>query len=197
MNLRTLLFCGAFSFVLAVTVVPAIAGVTRACEEGRRVAEASAKDYKREANCLFKDVESDAVLAREHASSLESLMLDPNVSWQSHALELEYLKAEINDMEHRIAELESMRRLVAPWQQSVIDEIAMTARLMVDNEEDAIVALNASHRRLALSSYKSNVNNLYDEAKSLTHATGEAVQLANVSREYQDLRHELGARPAS
>jgi len=51
--------------------------------------------------------------------------------------------------------------------------------------------------RLDLPPYRNTVNNLFDEAKSVKHDAGEAVEYANVSQEYRTLGHELGARPAS
>ena len=63
----------------------------------------------------------------------------PNVTWDAHADELEYLKSEINDIGAKLCRLQTIRRVVAPWQQNVIDQIATDTQLMADNAQDAIV----------------------------------------------------------
>ena len=63
---------------------------------------------------------------------------------------------------------------------------------MADNAQDAIVFGNTHRNELWLAAYQKNVNNLEDEAIALTHSVGNAVQFAGVSKEYRELRHDVG-----
>ena len=82
----------------------------------------------------------------------------------------------------------------APWQQHAIDQIATDARLMADNAQDAIVFGNTKPKDLWLATYQKYLNSLYSEASNLAHSVGKAVEFASVSKEYQELRDDLGAR---
>jgi len=95
-------------------------------------------------------------------------------------------------MGRKLCRLESIRRVVAPWQQAEIDRIAPTLRLMADNTEDAITFGNGHPGELWLGRYRTYTDSLYDEAQTLSHSVGTAVSYANTSKDYQDLQRELG-----
>ena len=59
---------------------------------------------------------------------------------------------------------------------------------MADNAQDAIVFGNTKPKDLWLATYQKSLNNLYSEASSLMQSVGKAVEFANVSNEYQELR---------
>jgi hypothetical protein len=73
---------------------------------------------------------------------------------------LEDLKGDINDIGAKLCRLETIRRVVAPWQKREIDRIATTVRLMADNAEDAILFVNDKPNDLWLGTYQSYLNNL-------------------------------------
>jgi len=193
-RLRAHVWISCISAAMAVSPVPAAAAVVNQCAAGTPTAASYTWDFKGEANTIFKDVRDDAEQALYHADKLQSYAGDPNLDWQTHADQLEYMKGEINDMGTKLCRLETIRRVVAPWQQQVIDQIATNARLMADNAQDAIMFGDTKPKDLWLATYQKHVNNLYNEANSLTHLVGNAVEFAGVSKEYQELRHDLGVR---
>jgi hypothetical protein len=151
---------------MAIYTVPA-AAAARECPAGKVSAESYTHDFKGEANAIFKDVQNDAQEALYHAGQLEGFAQNGGISWESEAVQLDQVKTDINDIGARLCRLETIRRMVAPWQQGAIDQIAMDARLMADNAQDAIL-FGGTHR-------------------SVDHA----VEYASVSKEYQELRHDL------
>lgn len=90
----------------------------------------------------------------------QSFTENPNLSWETHASQLEDLKGDINDIGAKLCRLETIRRVVAPWQKREIDRIATTVRLMADNAEDAILFVNDKPNDLWLGTYQSYLNNL-------------------------------------
>ncbi len=199
MNMRfgTLILSSLVSAAFAAASAPAAETTTRACAVGAPTAASNTWDFKGEANTLFQDVEFDARQAMNHADRLQSLEGDVNLSRDSRAILLDQLKQEINDIEARLCRLGTIQRVVAPWQQRVIDQIASTAPLMVDNETDAIAICNRHPQEMNLPVFWRYTRNLYEESKTLTHSVGDAVKFAGVSKEYRHLGHELGARGAS
>jgi hypothetical protein len=193
MRLRTLLWSGCFSAALAVCAVPASAATaSHQCVAGEPTAASYTWDFKGEANTIFKDIQADAREAQDHAGMLQSLARDPHVTWDAHADELEYLKSDINDIGAKLCRLQTIRRVVAPWQQNVIDQIVTDTQLMADNAQDAIEFGKTHRMELWLATYQKNLNNLEDEATALTHSVGNAVQYAGVSKEYRELRQDVG-----
>lgn len=192
MRLRTLLWSSYVSAAIALSAIPVAASRVNQCAAGVPTAASYTWNFKGEANTIFKDVQADAQQALYHADKLQSFARDSNLDWQVHAGQLEYLKDEINDLGAKLCRLETIRGVVAPWQQHVIDQIATNARLMADNAQDAIVFGDKKPRDLWLAKYQKYVNNLYSEANSLTHSANNAVEFASVSKEYEELGHDLG-----
>jgi hypothetical protein len=195
MRLRTLLWSGCISAALALYAVPASAAASAShqCVAAEPTAASSTWDFKGEANTIFKEIQSDAQQALYHADMLQSFAPDPHMTWDAHADELEYLKGEINDIGAKLCRLQTIRRVVAPWQQNAIDQILSDTQLMADNAQDAIVFGSTHRTELWLAAYQKNLNNLEDEATALAHSVGNSVHFASVLKEYQELRHDVGA----
>jgi len=96
-----------------------------------------------------------------------------------------------------VPRLEAIRGQVAPWQQGVIDRIAQEVVLMADNTQDAIVFGGGHKGELWSPTYQKYASNLYNEARALTNSVEQAVDYAQVTKEYQTLTHELGVRKSS
>jgi hypothetical protein len=102
-------------------------------------------------------------------------------AWRPTPLnQLEPLRTEVNDIGAMLCRLETIRRVAAPWQQKTIDRISITLHLMANNAEDAIEFGKTHQNELWLGQYQGDINNLYNEARSLTRNAGE------------NLRHEPG-----
>jgi len=66
-----------------------------------------------------------------------------------------------------LCRLETIRGQLAPEQQTVVDETARMAKEMATFTQDAIVFLNGHHDNLWNPSYRTYLNDLYKEAKSV------------------------------
>jgi hypothetical protein len=197
MRFGAMIWTGCLSGALVVFAAPAMAASVRECPVTSPTAESYTHDFKAEANTIFAGVRDDAEQAEIHADTLLGYTNDPDLTWNGHAIQLDSLKDEINDVETQLCRLYTIRRVVGPWQQREIDRIGQTAQLMVDNATDAIHYISSMPQGVLFPRYERNLNNLYQEAKTLTRSTGNAVEFANVSHEYRDLGHKLGARNPS
>jgi hypothetical protein len=168
------------------------AATSNECACGKPTAASYTWDFHREADTLFQGIQFDAQQVSNHAANLQSFADDPNISWQAHATELTQLKSEVNNMGKKICRLETIRRVVAPWQQETIDRIASTLPLMADNTEGAIAYVNAHQHDLLNPTYWRYADNLYSEGTELTQLAGNAVDYAKVLGEYHKLRNEVG-----
>ena len=186
------LWCGCISAALAVCSLEAAAAAEHACAAGGPAAASNTWDFKGEADQIFQEVHADAQDALDHAGRLEGFVDDPNLDWHAHADELDYLRHDINDLGTRLCRLETIRRVVAPWQQHAIDQIATTARLMADNAEDAIVYGDSHQDNLWAAGYRDNLINLANEAQSLKRVAGNAAGYASLAHQYRDWKEKVG-----
>ena len=112
MRLRALLWSSCFSVAMAVSALPAAAAPVHECVSPKPTAASYTWDFKSEANTIFKDVQSDAQQAMDHADNLQSFAGDNGLSWEAHAYQLEYLKNDINDIGAKLCRLETIRPTV-------------------------------------------------------------------------------------
>lgn len=168
------------------------------CITGRPTAASYTWNFRQEANNIFDDVQLNALQARYHAEQLQSFEFHPYLSWQSYADQLTQVKSAVNDMGDLLCRLETIRRVVAPWQQRTIDRIATAVRLMADNTQDAIWYGRSNQQTLWSSlTYQKYVNNIYNEAQSLTQSVGNAVEYGKVGPQYQELKKDIGMKASS
>jgi hypothetical protein len=196
MTLKALFLNGCVSAAMVISTVPAMAAVVHECVAGKPNPASYTWDFKAETNTIFQDIQSDAQQALDHADQLQGVQ-NAHLSWDSQGLQLDAIKDEVNDIEAKICRLETIRRVVAPWQKKEIDRIAATTRLMVDNTQDAILFGNAHQENLWLATYRKYTDNLDAEAQNLANSVGRAVEYANVSKEYRNLRHGMQASASS
>lgn len=197
MKLRTLLVSTCALAATAAFVVPGMGASVHECAPGSPTAASYTWNFKAEANSIFQDLETLARQTRGDADQFQNYSRDEAVSWELQSDQLNILKQEVNDMGARLCRLETIRRVLEPWQQAEVDRIAQEVQLMADSTQDAIVYLAGHEHDLWVPTYQKYANNLYKEAGSLTQSLGNAVSYANVSKEYQDLRHKLGVPATS
>ncbi|MGA8235426.1 MAG: hypothetical protein WB918_02830 [Candidatus Sulfotelmatobacter sp.] len=168
---------------------------SHACACGKATAASYSWNFRQEADSIFKDFQADAQQFTSDAATLQSFTDDPNITWQVDVGQLNALKSDVNDMGQKLCRLETIRRVVAPWQQDAIDRIAANLPLMADNTRDAILFVNAHQLDLVNPTYQRYADNLYWEGHGLTRSATDAVEYAKVLGEYHELRGELGVGP--
>lgn len=197
MTLRTLMVSTCALAATVALVGPGMAAAAHECVPGSPTAASYTFDFMSEANTIFQDLETLARQTRYDADQLVTYNRGHEGDWEVQADQLNILKQEVNDMGTKLCRLESIRRVLAPWQQAEVDRIAGEVQLMADNTQDAIAYLNGHERELWAPAYQNYENNLYNEAGSLAESLTQAVTYAGVSKEYQDLRHKLGVPATS
>jgi hypothetical protein len=171
---------------------PATPVKVKACPVCEPTAASDTWDFQGETNAIFKDIQSDAAQVLNSAAKLQSLADDVDLSWDTHALQLDSIRDAVNDMGQRMCRLGSIRRVDAPWQQEEIDRIRVAVQLLADNTGDAILFGSTHPKALWLPAYRKYTLNLFDEAEKLTHSMNTAVAYANASQDAQRLKQELG-----
>ncbi len=181
--------------IAAMVALPALAAAApKECVAGKPTAQSYTWNFDREASRLLSRLEQDSLNARMHAATLQTFDENQQVHWQTHASELMSIKRDINDMGSKLCRLETIRRVVEPWQQQAIDRVAPQIRLMADNEGDALTFLNNNHEYLWAPTYRKYADNLYSEASQVSHSVNNYEELAKLHKENRQLQENLGTK---
>lgn len=141
-----------------------------ACSTAAATPESMTWNFSKEGSRLLKDINQEAWDVRTEAAKLEMQTRDTRVDWQTHAVELTEVRYDINQMGERLCRLETIRGQLAPEQQSAVDETYRLTKEMATFAQDAIVYLNGHQDYLWNPSYRTYLNDIYKEAKSVNQA---------------------------
>lgn len=124
-------------------------------------------NFSREASSLLRDIHYDAVRASHAAIMFQTVARNPDESWAGRAYSLSQIRAQVDDMGRRLCRLETIRRVVAPWQQEAIGQIAPMVQYMADNTNDALHYLNTHQAAYWSPSYRTYSGRLYTQATAI------------------------------
>jgi hypothetical protein len=137
--------------------------------------QAAPQEDNKEVSKLLEDIKVQAAALDRDSGELESFTRS-NVSWQSHATELDLIKDRINAIGKTISRLQELRSNASPWQVEAIDRIIPVAQKLASNTTAAIEHLNKNPLRINEPQYQQYL-------KSNAEA---ATQLASMVKEFVD-----------
>jgi hypothetical protein len=132
MNARKAICCWILS--LGCAVVPSISHAQAASDNISVTAQLS------DAKTIVAKIKKDAVQMQSYAQGT-------GVNWQTHAVALEKIKADVNELQQNMRGLQSHRTTASPWQQDAIDRITGFANDLATNMNASIDRLNKSKSR--------------------------------------------------
>ncbi len=124
-----------------------------------------------QASHLVQQIRADATEAEQAADRLGVLVRDGSmIDFRAHALYLETVRDEVNDIGQRLCQLEKMRPAEARWEWKAIQQTGSALPLLADNVADAVTFLNQHQDALWEADYSHYVNNLYVQSKQLARS---------------------------
>lgn len=163
-----------------------------ACVAGKATPASYTWDFKTEANKTFRVIQNDLELAADDADQFQQGEAQPYPDWQSQGGALNDLRDHVNDIGARLCRLETIRRVLSPWQQKAIDRIAPTTTVLADNAQSEITFGNAHPQELWQNYYRGVARDMVDEVTILQHSVAKAVAYPHVRKEYRGLQRQLG-----
>jgi hypothetical protein len=183
---------GSCLFAAAALLPAADSTEARACPIGAPTAKSYTWNFPREAEGLLDDIESDASHARMHADLLEHMMWHSNTGWQMEARELDQIRTAVNDMGTRLCRLETIRRVVSPWERKAIDSAAPQIVEMASEAQAAITYLDDNRNYLFNPEYTRYGADLYQRSARLANSMSEMEKFGKVHQEDMQLEKSLG-----
>ena len=190
-SLRYVATTGPVLAAMALLPVLSFGAESHPCVSEAPTAQSYTWNFSQEAAGLLNDLRADSAKAESHAATLESMTAANEVSWESHADQLSQLKTEVDDMGTKLCRLETIRRVVSPWERKAIDRSAPLVQLLADNTQDAIAYLNRYEARMWQPTYVKYTDNLYTESRQLTNSVKNFEEYAKARSKEMKLQKSL------
>jgi len=129
-------------------------------------AQAGPPEDNKEVSQLLEDIKGQAADLQRDSDELESFTRS-DMSWQSHAEELDRIKERINAIGKTISKLQNLRSSASPWQQEAIDRIIPVAKKLASNTTAAIEHLNKNPLRINEPQYQQYLKSNAEAASNL------------------------------
>lgn len=129
-------------------------------------------DFQAEASDLLGEVNGLAGKVYREAETLQSFARNPSMSRESHGAQLNTMREHVNDLGTRLARLQEIKHVTAPWQQQAINRVQPLAANVAAHTEAAIVHLNENGNYLFAPSYQEHVTEAMDQASELKNNVG-------------------------
>ena len=129
-------------------------------------AQAAPPEDNKEVSQLLEDIKGQAADLQRDSDELESFTRS-DMSWQSHAEELDRIKERINAIGKTISKLQNLRSSASPWQREAIDRIMPVAKKLASNTTAAIEHLNKNPLRINKPQYQQYLKSNAEAASNL------------------------------
>jgi hypothetical protein len=128
--------------------------------------QAAPPEDNKEVSQLLEDIKGQAADLQRDSDELESFTRS-DLSWQSHAEELDRIKERINAIGKTISKLQNLRNSASPWQREAIDRIIPVAKKLASNTTAAIEQLNKNPLRINELQYQQYLKSNAEAASNL------------------------------
>jgi uncharacterized protein YoxC len=128
--------------------------------------QAAPQEDNKEVSKLLEDIKSQAADLQRDSDELESYTRS-DVSWQSHAEELDQIKERVNAIGKTISRLQALQNSASPWQREAIERIIPVAQKLASNTTAAIEHLRKDPLKIHQTQYQEYVKSNAEAASNL------------------------------
>lgn len=147
-------------------------------------------NFPAEASGLLAEIRTSAAILTRTTDTLESHARH-GLNWQSHADELTVARTHINAIGERLARLQTIREVSAPWQREALDSILPSAVQLAERTEAAIRHLNENRRTILAETYKDHVRAMTDHANQVKQAVDLHLEFQRTQNQLDALRFQM------
>jgi hypothetical protein len=149
----------------------------------------SAAAQQSNASQLLEQTRSVSAQLNRDVVQMESFTRS-KVSWETHATQINTIKAHINNAGKLVGQLEDARGSAAQWQRDAIDRITPLLKEMASNTEAIINHLNKA-KRVWDPPYQEYLKANHELSDELTKAIGDFVDYGNTREKLETLEKKL------
>ena len=141
---------------------------------------------------LLQQASAQASQLRRDSATLESFTRS-NVSWRSHAAQINTIRTHVNQLGQTLSQLEAARDSAGKSQQAAIDRIRPVLEELASNTTTIIDHLNQNPKRLFDPAYREYLRANDALAADLNQQTSDIVAFSRVERTFQEAQARVGS----
>jgi SMC interacting uncharacterized protein involved in chromosome segregation len=149
-------------------------------------------NFEAEANNLLKEIKSLSGKLNTDADTLESYKWQTQLSWQTHADQLNKAREQINAIGQRLHRLQAIKSDVATWQRQAIEQIVPVAANVAAHTESAIQHLNENRTYLFAPTYSDHLTSIADGSRELKESADLFLEFGDTSDKLDRLQERIG-----
>jgi hypothetical protein len=140
---------------------------------------------------LLTQVKAEAIELKQDAHDLEMWAQGKQISWQSHAAQLNVIREHVNEAGKLLTQMNEARHTASPWQQQAIDRIHPLLKELADNTGATIIYFNDNKSQIHLSDYADYAKAGSDLAEELASLVSDYVDFGEHEADYHRLKDKL------
>lgn len=153
--------------------------------------ECQVLNFESEANGLLKEIKTLSGNLKTDAGTLESYRRQTQLSWKTHAHQLNQIREHINAIGQRLDRLQTIQSVTAPWQQLAIGQIVPVAANVAAHTESAIQHLNENHNHLFAPVYGGHLTSISDSSADLKDYLDAFLEYGDTSDKLDRMQQKL------
>jgi DNA repair exonuclease SbcCD ATPase subunit len=177
--------------LLAVGLTSIVSASPAVSLKNSTVTECQVWNFETEAKDLLKEIKSLSAKLKTDASTLESYKWQTQLSWQTHAYQLNKAREHINAIGQRLDRLQAIKSVTAPWQQQAIDEIVPVAANVAAHTESVIQHLNENRTYLYAPVYADHLTSISDRSTELKDSVDAFLEFGDTSDKLDRMQQKL------
>lgn len=147
--------------------------------------------YAEEASGLLQQIQSLSSKAANRADLLNIASRRNSLDWRSHAVHLDEISMNINEMGDKLDRLQEIHSMIAPWQQKAVERVVPTAAALASQTEEAIAFLNEHPIRLWTPTYTERVKAMSEHVDEINSTVRTFLDYGNTSDRLQGLESQI------
>jgi len=137
------------------------------------------------------DAKTTAAKIKTDAVKMQAYTQNAGLSWQTHTVALEKIKADVNALQQNMRGLQSHRAQSSPWQQEAIDRITGLVNDLATNMNAAMDRLNKSKSRPTAPPYPEYLKTNAQLASDLVNEINTTIDYAQNKAKEESLGQQL------
>lgn len=139
---------------------------------------------------LLQQTKEHAAKANLYAEELDTYART-QMTWESHATQLNRMKEEVNELGKDVADLSAARAEGSPWQQDAIDKIDPILRNMADHLSSTIRYLGEHQNQVHMPPYRDYARANYEHSQKMLTMIDDYIDYAEAKAQSEALEQKL------
>ena len=173
--------------MVALTSLVALFPVTGLAASCAGLAPTFPSNYSQQASDLLQNVRTDAQQIENQMAELRRLANDEDVSWGEHALQLDRVLTELDEIGHWLCRLEVIQRVAENWQRKAISGVALQVRAMTADAQRGIAHVKHHEGALWSPAYQECIQHVYEKALAVENGIARREQVAQLRTRESEL----------